>query len=103
KCPTCFLGDRVNRLPLGAPILVIHPVALIMPPDEAGANQLGNGAADFCAAGLTNPLANLSVDDPVCRHRIDRKGTLSLKVLSHLVCDRETTGVALSDGNQCVA
>ena len=50
---------------LGAAVVMIDPVALIVPTDEARPDELGDGTADVRPAGLANPLADLRVDDPL--------------------------------------
>ena len=40
-------SDRIDGLALGAPVAVIDAIALIVPMDESGTNQIGNRAADI--------------------------------------------------------
>jgi len=103
KGSPCLVGDRVNRLALGTTVLVIDPVALIMPAHETGADELGDGATNICAAGLADTLSDLRIDDPVSSFRIDRESALGLKVLTNLVGDREPAGIALRYRHQRVA
>jgi hypothetical protein len=55
KCQSRISRESVDRLPLSAPVLVIDPVTLVVARQEAGADELGNGAAhviDFHRGGL---------------------------------------------------
>ncbi len=103
KRAACLVGDGVDCVALGAAVVVVDPVALIVASDQPGPHELGDGTADVGPAGLADPLADLSVDDPPGRVGVQRERALRFELLAHLVRDRASARVALRDWHQRVA
>ena len=67
---------RIDRLTLPAAIMMIDAVALIMPEEEASANEIRHRAAHVRFARYADTQTHLAVDRALGFSRIGRKGPL---------------------------
>ena len=96
-------GYGVDRLALRAAVLMIDPVALIMPLDEARTDELGDTVADIGLARRADALTHLVVDQLGGLIAIGGKHAPSAKLGSHAFGEPDALGIALAHRRQCVA
>ena len=100
KGPRGCLSDRVHRLTLSATIMVVYTVALIVSPDQTGADEIGDGATDIAPTRAPDPLTNLVVDRLCCLPWVLWQGVLRSERCFDLFDDDQATLIALCHRNE---
>lgn len=96
-------SKRIDRLTLPAAVVMIDAIALIMPEEEAGANQIRHCTADVRLARRPDARADLCIERTRGFIWISREDTLPCHFIANTLDERHAAWITVAHRRQSIA